>query len=82
MSPLCHFYKTVFLLYLWGSLVTLKLFSLIPLVGSLQENPLALKLLDNRLYMVTRMKKLKLVEEYFAIVNIWIAPLTFEVLQA
>ena len=29
----------VFLLYLWGSLVTLELISLIPLVGSLEENP-------------------------------------------
>ena len=37
--------KQVSLLYLWGSLVTLELISLIPLVGSLEENPL-----DNRLY--------------------------------
>ena len=42
--------QQVFLLYLWGSLVTLELISLIPLVGSLEENPLAVKLLNNRLY--------------------------------
>ena len=34
-----------------GGVVGLKLISLIPLVGSLEENPLAVKLLDNRLYM-------------------------------
>ena len=33
-----------------GSLVTLELISLIPLVESLEENPLAVKLLDNQLY--------------------------------
>ena len=43
--------KQVILLYLWGSLVTLKLISLIPLVGSLEENPLAVKLLDNPLHL-------------------------------
>ena len=43
--------QQVFLLYHWGSLVTLELISLIPLVGSLEENPLAVKLLDNRLFM-------------------------------
>ena len=43
--------KQVFLLYLWGSLVTLELISLIPLVGSPEVNPLAVKLLDNRLFM-------------------------------
>ena len=41
--------KPVFLLYFRGSLVTLELISLIPLVGSLEENPLAVKLLDNLL---------------------------------
>ena len=44
--------KQVFLLYLWDSLVTLELISLITLVGSLKENPLAVKLLDNRLYIL------------------------------
>ena len=39
------------LLYHWGSLVTLELISLTPLVGSQEENPLAVKLLDNWLYM-------------------------------
>ena len=43
--------KQVFLLYHWGSLVTLELISLIPLVGSPEVNPLAVKLLDNRLFM-------------------------------
>ena len=41
--------KQVFSLQHWGSLVTLKLISLIPLVGSTHKNPLAVKLLDNRL---------------------------------
>ena len=41
----------MFLLYLWDSLVTLELISLIPLVGSPFTDPLAVKLLDNRLYM-------------------------------
>ena len=41
--------KQVFLLYLWDSLVTLELISLIPLVGPLTD-PLAVKLLHNRLY--------------------------------
>ena len=36
-------------LYLWGSLVTLELICLIPLVESPEVNPLAVKLLDNRL---------------------------------
>ena len=40
----------MFLLYLWDSLVTLELISLIPLVGSPDKDPLAVKLLDNRLY--------------------------------
>ena len=43
--------KQVFLLYLWESLVTLELISLIPLVGPPDTNPLAVKLLDNRLFM-------------------------------
>ena len=42
----------MFLLYHWGSFVTLELISLIPLVGFLEENPLAAKLLENRLYML------------------------------
>ena len=42
--------KQVFLLYLWDSLVTLELISLIPLVGPPFMDPLAVKLLDNRLY--------------------------------
>ena len=42
--------KQVFLLYLWDSLVTLELISLIPLVGPLLTDPLAVKLLHNRLY--------------------------------
>ena len=41
--------KHVFLLYI--ILVTLELISLIPLEGSQEENPLAVKLLDNQLYM-------------------------------
>ena len=45
--------KQVFLLYLWDSLVTLELISLIPLVGTPKTNPLAMKLLDNRLYLHT-----------------------------
>ena len=40
----------MFLLYLWDSLVTLELISLIPLVGPSHTDPLAVKLLDNRLY--------------------------------
>ena len=43
--------KQVSLFYLWGSLMTLELISLIPLVGSLEVNPLAVKLLDNPPYM-------------------------------
>ena len=43
--------KQVFLLYLWESLVTLELISLIPLVGHPFTDPLAVKLLDNRLFM-------------------------------
>ena len=39
--------QQVFLLYHWGSLVTLELIGLIPLVGSPEVNPLAVKLLDN-----------------------------------
>ena len=42
--------KQVFLLYLCDSLVTLELISLIPLVGPPRTAPLAVKLLDNRLY--------------------------------
>ena len=49
-DPLAVYIKQVFLLYHWGSLATLELISLIPSVGSLEENPLAVKLLDNRLY--------------------------------
>ena len=41
--------KQVFLLYLWDSLVTLELISLIPLVDPPFKEPLAVKLLDNRL---------------------------------
>ena len=41
--------KQVFLLYLWYSLVTLELISLIPLVGPPFTDPLAVELLDNRL---------------------------------
>ena len=40
----------VVLLYLWDSLVTLELISLLPLAGSPETDPLAVKLLDNRLY--------------------------------
>ena len=40
----------MFLLYLWDSLVTLELISLKPLVGTPQTDPLAVKLLNNRLY--------------------------------
>ena len=43
--------KQVFLLFLWENLVTLELISLIPLVGPCDTNPLAVKLLDNRLFM-------------------------------
>ena len=43
--------KQVFLLYLWDNLVTLVLISLTPLVGTPETDPLAVKLLDNRLYM-------------------------------
>ena len=39
----------ILLLYLWDSLVTLELISLIPLAGSPEMDPLAVKLLDNRL---------------------------------
>ena len=42
--------KKVFLLYLWDSLVMLELISLIPLAGSPETDPLAVKLLNNRLY--------------------------------
>ena len=42
--------KQVFLLYLWESLVTLELISLIPLAGSPETDPPAVKLLENRLY--------------------------------
>ena len=57
LSTLCKYEITecftkvqqVFLLYHWGSLLTFELISLIPLVGSLEENPLAVKLLDNLL---------------------------------
>ena len=42
--------KQVFLLYLWDSLVTLELISLKPLVGTPQTDPLAVKLLNNRLF--------------------------------
>ena len=35
--------------------MTLELISLIPLVGSLEENPLSVKLLDNRLYMILKL---------------------------
>ena len=44
--------KQVFLLYLWDSLVTLELISLIPLVGPPSTDPLAVKLLDNQLYIL------------------------------
>ena len=44
--------KQVFFLYLWDSLVTLELISLIPLVGPPEMAPLVVKLLDNRLYML------------------------------
>ena len=44
--------KQVFLLYLWDSLVTLELISLIPLVGPPFMDPLAVKILDNRLCML------------------------------
>ena len=37
------------LLYLWDSFVTLELISLIPLVGPPHTDPLAVKILDNRL---------------------------------
>ena len=43
--------KQMYLLYLWDSLVTLELISLILLVGSPDTDPLAVKLLDNRPYM-------------------------------
>ena len=39
------------LFYLWDSLVTLELISLILLVGTPETDPLAVKLLDNRLFM-------------------------------
>ena len=42
--------KQVFLLYHWNRLVTLELISLIPLVGTPETDPLAVKLLDNLLY--------------------------------
>ena len=45
--------KQVFLLYLKDSLVTLELISLILLVGTPKTDPLAVKLLNNRLYMLT-----------------------------
>ena len=44
--------KQVFLLYLWDSLVTLELISLIPLVDPPLTGPLAVKLLNNRHYMI------------------------------
>ena len=44
--------KQVFLLYLWDSLVSLELISLIPLVGTPETDPLAVKLLDNGLYLL------------------------------
>ena len=47
--------KQVFLLHHWGSLVTLELISLIPLAGSPEVNPLAVKLLDNRLYICMKL---------------------------
>ena len=43
--------QTSVLIISLGSLVTLERISLILLVGSLEVNPLAVKLLDNRLYM-------------------------------
>ena len=46
----CENIQQVFLLYHWGSLVTLEVISLKPLVRSLEKNPLAVKLLDNWLY--------------------------------
>ena len=47
MLPPCHF-----LLYSSNTIVTLrKKLSLIPLVGTPETDPLAVKLLDNRLYM-------------------------------
>ena len=44
--------KQEFLLYHWSSSVTLEIISLIPLARSPDVNPLAVKLLDNRLYIM------------------------------
>ena len=46
------------LLYLWDSLVTLELTSLLPLVGSPETDPLAVKLLDNQLYILKNLNML------------------------
>ena len=46
--------KQVFLLNLWDSIATLELISLLPLVGPPFTDPLAVKLLDNRLYICGR----------------------------
>ena len=43
--------KQVFLLYQMGSLVRLKAYQPFTLVGSLEQTPLAVKILENRLYM-------------------------------
>ena len=51
----------MFLLYYWASLVTLRsLLALYPRVDPLEETPLAVKFLDNRLYMspISHMKLL------------------------
>ena len=52
--------KQVFLLYLWDSLVTLQLISLIPLVGPPHTDPLAVKLLDNRLHIRIQIRTIQL----------------------
>ena len=52
LSELSHYgwIQTSVLLYLWDSLANLELIILKPFVVSLEENPLAMKLLNNLLY--------------------------------
>ena len=58
----------------WGSLVTLELISLIPLVGYLEVNPLAVKLLNNRLYICGMAQKIVRVPNTPAFSNIKYSP--------
>ena len=64
------------LLYLWDSLVTLVLISLIPLVGPSFTDPLAVKLPDNQLYMSPDSH----MEEFFKVSFVKEGPLTNDVL--